>query len=280
MDSTLTPLFSIIVPTYNRPVLLRDALRSVMSQTIRDFECLVVDDASPRPVDQINDDRFKVIRRDENGGPAAAFNTGLSRARGEFVAFLGDDDLFTSDRLEIALAGLQRSPISLCLAGFLGERRYGGRVLNGHIHDVILDGLVPSLGATAIRRDVAERFDERFTAQQDVEWWIRVSRNLQVSTIQRVGYLVRRHSGPRHLNGAVERIECIRLMMDVHSEYFRTHRRAAAFRWRRIGLLARSLGDSKLARSAFARSIATYPSPASGWHLVRAVASTDRRVSQ
>jgi hypothetical protein len=131
--------------------------------------------------------------------------------------------------------------------------------------------LVPSLGATAIRRDVVESFDERFTAQQDAEWWIRVSRNLEVTTVPRIGYVVRRHSGPRHLNGTRERIECIRLMMDVHSDYFATHRKAAAFRWRRVGLLARSLGDLKEARSAFARSISTYPSPATGWHLIRSL---------
>ncbi|MBI4259617.1 MAG: glycosyltransferase family 2 protein, partial [Actinobacteria bacterium] len=106
--SVATPLFSVIVPTHGRPAYLAEALASVAAQTIEDWEAVVVDDASPEPVEVPDDPRFRLVRRDENGGPGAARNSGLAAATGRYIAFLDDDDLFTPDRLEVALEGLQR----------------------------------------------------------------------------------------------------------------------------------------------------------------------------
>ena len=99
------PLVSIIVPTHNRPRLLCEALKSILGQTMQDFEIIVVNDAGlditpwVRPLDQSG--RIRLLRHPHNRGLAAARNTGLRAARGKYIAYLDDDDLFYPQHLEV-----------------------------------------------------------------------------------------------------------------------------------------------------------------------------------
>ena len=94
--------FSVLVPVYNRESYIRQAIESVLSQTIGDDELIVVDDGSsdetPDICDRL-DQEIKVIRQD-NMGPPAARATGAARAEGEYLAFLDSDDLFMPNALE------------------------------------------------------------------------------------------------------------------------------------------------------------------------------------
>lgn len=98
------PLVSVIIPTFNRVKTLVRAVRSVLAQTYGDFEIIVVDDASTdgteAAIDEFRDSRIGYIRHTSRMGGAAARNTGLSMARGRFVAFLDSDDIWFSTRLE------------------------------------------------------------------------------------------------------------------------------------------------------------------------------------
>jgi glycosyltransferase involved in cell wall biosynthesis len=277
MGSTMTsPLFSVIVPTYGRPRFLAEAVASVMAQTVEDFECIVVDDASPDPPSVPDDPRVRVVRRERNDGPAAARNTGLDYACGRFVAFLDDDDLYTPDRLALAVDGLARAPVATCWNGYLrtSSRRRKikrNRLLEGRVEDVVLDQIPPHLGVTALWRDVAVRFDERFSAIEDVEWWLRLAQRATVATVPKVGYIFRKHAGPRHRTDLQAHVRGSLLALELHEPYFRSHPVAAAFRYKRLGIAASRLGDRALARAAFARSLRLDPGPAALWHLARSV---------
>jgi glycosyltransferase involved in cell wall biosynthesis len=90
------PLFSVIIPTFNRAALLERALDSVWRQTFRDFEVIVVDDGSTDSTDLVLErfaDRLVAVRQ-ENAGPSAARNRGAALATGEYLAFLDSDDLW------------------------------------------------------------------------------------------------------------------------------------------------------------------------------------------
>src|SRR5438045_7898820 len=89
-------LFSIVIPTYNRSELLREALESVFAQTFTDYEVVAVDDGSTDETVQVLRSYGQQVRffRQENKGPGAARNLGLTQARGEYVAFLDSDDLW------------------------------------------------------------------------------------------------------------------------------------------------------------------------------------------
>jgi len=265
------PLFSVIVATYGRPQLLAAALESVLAQAVSDFEVIVVDDAGPVAVGTLPDPRVRAVRRTENGGPAAARNTGLRHARGRYVTFLDDDDLYTPDRLALALEGLARAPLTHCWIQYVDAPVGRNRILEGIVGDQILNDLTPHLGTAALQREAALPFDERFLAAEDVEWWLRMAQRVPISTVPRVGYLLRRHNAPRHRIDLATRVGSRLLLQEVHAAYFATHRQAAAFQWKRTGLLAADEGNAALARAAFARSLRLRPQVNTFWHLLRAV---------
>ncbi|MGH9196249.1 MAG: glycosyltransferase family 2 protein [Acidimicrobiia bacterium] len=270
-----TPTFSVIIPTYGRPRFLDAAIESVLAQTVEDFELIVVDDASPQPVEVGDDRRISVVRRLENGGPAIARNTGLVQARGRFVTFLDDDDLYTPERLQFALEGLERAPVTVCeRRGLDGTLPALERILEGDASDIILDDMTPHLGQVAIERERAPRFDERFPALQDVEWWLRTASSMPLSTVSKLGHLYRAHGDQRHRNTVAERIRCSLLLLEIHPRYFETHSRARGFRWKRIGLMAQSIGDHALARAAFTRSLKSTVQPRTAWHLMKSLRSS------
>lgn len=112
MSDTKLPKISVVVTCYNCRDYIGDAIRSVARQTLRDFECVVVDDASTddsaavvrQLLDELGDPRFSLIRLDKNVGQTGATRRGLAATRATFVCFLDSDDLWNDDFLERHLA--------------------------------------------------------------------------------------------------------------------------------------------------------------------------------
>lgn len=108
------PLVSVIIPTYNRVQLLREAVASVLAQEGRgqlfDLEVIVVDDASSDGTPAIAQEfpGLRYLRFDINKGPSAARNAGIAASTGKYVAFLDDDDLWLPRRLELQLPILEQ----------------------------------------------------------------------------------------------------------------------------------------------------------------------------
>ncbi|MDQ1265915.1 MAG: hypothetical protein QG635_1067, partial [Bacteroidota bacterium] len=98
------PLVSVIIPTYNRPDMLERAIDSVLNQTYKSFEIIVINDAGDdigELISKLNkNNNIKYFRHDLNCGNAAARNTGLKAAKGKYIAYLDDDDLFYLEHLE------------------------------------------------------------------------------------------------------------------------------------------------------------------------------------
>ncbi len=271
-DNHLDPTFSIVIPTFGRPAFLGEALASVLGQTCADFECIVVDDASPEPAALAPDPRLRLVRRERNGGPAAARNTGIEAARGRYVAFLDDDDVWVRERLADALEAHRRAPVAVCWQSTLGtDAPAQGRVLEGNVGDTVLDGTTPHLGATSIERARTPRFDERYEASEDVEWWLRVAQELPVATTPRVGLLYRVHRQARPRTGQRKRLENGYVLLDEHAEWFDRHPRAKAFRMMRMGLSATRVGDRRTALRLFTKSFRLDPKPRTAWHALRAL---------
>lgn len=111
-------MISIVLPTYNTPEkFLKEAIESVLNQVYSHWELCIADDASTEPhvkwmLEEFSkqDQRIKVIFRSKNGHIAAASNTALTLAQGEFVAFLDHDDLLTPDALYEAVLFLNKHP--------------------------------------------------------------------------------------------------------------------------------------------------------------------------
>ena len=272
------PFFSVIIPTWGRPGLLNDAVASVLAQTITDLECIVVDDAGPDPPALPDDGRLRLVRRAVNGGTAAARNSGLEVATGRYVTFMDDDDIFAPDRLAMSLPGFERAHVVSCWSRFLDGPEQPNRVLEGDVRDTILDSLVPHVGATTVRRDLALPFDEALRSAEDVDWWFRMAHTTPVATETQFGYLIRRHSGLRYGKSPAVRIQSRLEILERQRAYFATHRRAAAFQWKRIGLLALKGGEVGCARRALVRSALQSPNPRTLWHLARSLVKRSRPI--
>jgi hypothetical protein len=106
-------LVSTIIPVHNRPALLREAVVSVLAQTYRPFEIIIVDDGSTdetgREAEALANahPNIRVFHRD-NGGPGAARETGRLAARGQFIQYLDSDDLLLPIKFELQVAGLRQ----------------------------------------------------------------------------------------------------------------------------------------------------------------------------
>ena len=111
--SQADPLVSVIVPSRNRRRLLALALASVLDQRDVRLEVIVVDegsaDGTAAMVGSIADARVRLIRHDVPLGKSAARNRGIAEARGEWIAFLDDDDLWAPDKLALQLEALRLS---------------------------------------------------------------------------------------------------------------------------------------------------------------------------
>lgn len=125
-------LVSVIIPVRNRPSLLVEAVESVLNQTWRSFEILIVDDGSTDETPSVaaemaacNPGVIEVRRLEISAGPGLARNAGLNACRGEFVQFLDSDDLLRPGKLESQVRLLQKRPD--CGVAYCRARREGGK---------------------------------------------------------------------------------------------------------------------------------------------------------
>lgn len=127
-------LVSVIIPVHNRPALLREAVASVLAQTYRPIEIIIVDDGStddtPAVADALAGQRPNEIRviHQANGGPGLAREAGRTAAEGEFIQYLDSDDVLLPEKFALQVAGLRENPQCGVSYGFTRHRRADGRV--------------------------------------------------------------------------------------------------------------------------------------------------------
>jgi glycosyltransferase involved in cell wall biosynthesis len=206
------PTITIVIPTYNRANLVGQALRSVFSQTYRDFEVIVVDDGS-------TDDTVDVLQPlveqgliryvyQKNQGESAARNRGIAEAKGQYIAFLDSDDLFEPTKLEIQLQYLRdHSEVGLVHSGFtkfennnddLGYRDTSW--FSGMIYPQILlywTTLIPP-STVLIPKNIFEvvgLFDNSLRIGPDLDMWRRIARKYPFGSINKSLTRIRVHTG-------------------------------------------------------------------------------------
>ena len=189
------PLVSVIIPTYNRANLLLRAIKSVLSQTYKNLELIIVDDCSTDNTGEVvrklqrKDKRIKYIKHRENRGGSAARNTGIKVAKGEYVAFQDSDDKWIQDKLEKQLAVLKKFPdektiIYTAFIKIMNKDAFylpGKKVKkkNGMIFNELIKNNFIGLPTVLINKsclDEVGSFDERFPRSQDWELFLRLAK--------------------------------------------------------------------------------------------------------
>lgn len=196
------PLVSAVIPTYDRPDLLRGAVESVLNQTYPNIELLVVDDHSSTPAERtlssistIAAQPIQVIRHDENKGANVARNTGIKNASGDFIAFLDDDDRWDSTKIERQVSVFQRSDdtVGMVYTGLRIITEDGTTTsirsskVSGNVTKQLLSGAqIATFSCIMVRTDVLPQAglpDERFPSWQDREWYVRLSQHCEFEAI-------------------------------------------------------------------------------------------------
>ena len=109
----MAPMFSVVIPTFNREKLLSIAIRSVLAQSIEDWELIIVDnhsnDQTQDLINRIDDDRIRFFKLQNFGSISKSRNLGITKALGEWVAFLDSDDWWAPNKLETCLSSLNEN---------------------------------------------------------------------------------------------------------------------------------------------------------------------------
>jgi glycosyltransferase involved in cell wall biosynthesis len=184
------PKVSVIVPAYDRARFVGEAVRSVLAQSLPDFELIVVDDGSdddtPAVIEAVRDPRIRFFRNERNVGIPAAHNFALPQARGEYVAFLDSDDVMVARRLEWQVAYLDSQPHVTAVGGTCRHMDESGRPYGRPIRYAARPEHVAVLllfrievwkgsvtGRTAALRQYG--FDTRVPLADDYDLWVRMS---------------------------------------------------------------------------------------------------------
>ncbi|MCC7528089.1 MAG: glycosyltransferase family 2 protein [Candidatus Melainabacteria bacterium] len=205
------PTVSVIIPTYNRSYLLRQALLSCLAQTYQDFEILVADDGSTddtrEVVESLNSDKIQYLYQ-TNSGRSTARNRAIKQAQGKYITFLDSDDLYLPQKLAVEVKALDENPSF----GMVYSSAYNIDI-NGKLHPYVYPAptsgwiykdialylpLTICLPTVMARREIFSKvgvFDERQNRFEDTDMWRRISKKYRILAIDEPLCKIRYHEG-------------------------------------------------------------------------------------
>ena len=256
------PRVSAVIPTHNRAGEVGRAIQSVLNQTFQDFEIVVVDDASEddteKTVRGFEDRRIRYIRHAVGKGDAAARNTGIRNATGEYIAFLDDDDEWLSEKLRLQVQFCEAGGPEL---GGVHTARWTIITATGKRSLLSLAGRSPNdlnrnwitTSSMLLRRRCFESvglFDERMPSTSDYDLWIRISQEFRLGYIgdPLVNYYVHENGLSRN---PARKIRGLEMLVAKHRDFFATSVTDNSRRHRKMGILYCRVGEMKEARATF-----------------------------
>src|SRR3990167_8047602 len=213
------PKISVIMSVYNGTPFLEEAVESILKQTYKNFEFIIVDDASTdetwKYLKFLNDQRIKLLKNTKNLGLAASLNIALRQAKGDYIARMDADDVSLPRRLETQLEFLEKNhDIDMC-GSYVSVIDEGGKII-GRIKKPLTDSkikkelfwLTPLLHPTwFVKKEVFRRlkgYDERWDYVEDFEFVIR-AKDFKMANIPK-NLLLFRSRAERRSQARIEKI--------------------------------------------------------------------------
>lgn len=251
-------------------------MRSVLGQTLEDFEMIVVDDASTDGTADLvrqtadRDPRVRPLEVSDRVGAAAARNRAIQAARAPWVAFLDDDDEWLPQKLERQVTALQAGGADFAYSPFIyiegagGERILGAVDVSGKDpRSALLGGNFIGQSSVVVRRDALMEvggFDPALPRLQDWDLWIRIARTARFCFIP--SPLVRIHHSPSGISSSVEDLrDAVRLLLAKAEADADLEPGERADWMYALGTVLLTEGDPALGRRLVLRSLARRPLP-------------------
>ena len=184
-------LVSIITPSYKSEKFISQTIDSVLSQTYENWEMLIVDDVSPDNSNKIieeyakKDNRIKLIKLENNSGPAVARNRAIEEANGRYIAFLDADDLWTPEKLEKQLTFMKEKDCALTYSSYETMSEDGevlSRVVNPpaklSYKDLLKSNHIGCLTAVYDTNKIGKVYVPLINKRQDYGLWLRILRKI------------------------------------------------------------------------------------------------------
>jgi len=275
-------LISVIVPTYNRAHTIVHSIRSVMSQSYKNLEIIVVDDCSIDNTEQIiknlNDQRIIYLKNQKNMGASSARNVGLEHSKGSLIAFQDSDDEWLPNKLEIQSKALKEShsSVGVSYSSFLrieGDKKFyipsnRVRTKDGNIFECLLNEnfiITPVLLVKSECFTKIGAFDNRISGMEDWDLCIRLSKHYKFCFTDKT--LVIHNNREDSLSFAkINQVESMKIIVQKYeNEYECTHKKLIAKQCSVLGSLLYQIGQSKEGRKYLIKAIKMHPLAISSW---------------
>ena len=203
-SKSIGPKVSVILPTYNRPEKLVEAIKSVLEQSYQNFEIIVINDAGADVENIISflNQRKNItyMKHSQNRGLAAARNSGIKVARGKYIAYLDDDDIYYPDHIESLVRFLQESDYKVVYTDayrahqikensrYTVTKRDLPYSFDFDCDRILLENFIPVLCFMHEKSclDEVGFFDEELSTQEDWDLWVRLSRKYKFAHLPKV----------------------------------------------------------------------------------------------
>lgn len=188
----MNPIFSVIIPLYNREALIDKAIKSVLNQTFKDFELIIVDDCSTDGsfewVKRFTDERIILLKHEKNLGAAGARNTGIKNAKGKYISLLDSDDYYDLDflRQTFEIISTTKPTIGFMWTGYIlkNDNKYNESIwipkfINNTYETFLNELKVGTNAGITVKREVFEVcsfFNQNLQAAEDTEFFLRISK--------------------------------------------------------------------------------------------------------
>lgn len=198
------PVVSVILTTYNRPNQLSKAIQSVLKQSYKNFEIIIVNDGGVDVTDIVNEHNKNgdiiYVKHEVNKGPSSARNTGIKMARGKYITYLDDDDIFYFDHLQTLVSFLESTEFRVA---YTDANRSVYSVIDGKYvlrektkyfsgdfdsNRILVENFIPILCVMHERSCIEEvgMFDETLRSHEDWDLWIRMAKKFSFGHIPQV----------------------------------------------------------------------------------------------
>ncbi len=275
-------MVSVIIPTHNRSKMLERAIESVLEQTYKHFELIIVDDDSiddtPKTVREIDDPRIRYHRNETNRGGSGSRNVGIGLSKYGLIAFLDDDDMWLPTKLEKQVAVLECASDDHCgVYTGLVKIRDGTAIskkvnrAEGDLFDELLwENIIGSTSCVLLRKECVKEvggFKEGLPASQELELYLRLSLKYKFKSIPEplVKYSI--HENKQITSDYSKKIASKKYIYERYKTYFASNRKLHAKHHYELSFMEYMDGDRKLSGQHFKKAFLLYPAGVK--HIIR-----------